>query len=71
MLVADSSFRDKDFRKQLSETVKAMLKMKVIPVSKESDAISTRKAPYKDSTGIFWDSDSLATLLSLELKADF
>ncbi|CAH8360414.1 unnamed protein product [Eruca vesicaria subsp. sativa] len=70
MLVTDSSFRDKDFRKQLSETVKAMLKMRVIPVFNENDAISTRKAPYKDSTGIFWDNDSLAALLSLELKAD-
>ena len=47
MLVTDSSFRDKDFRKQLSETVKAMLKMRVIPVFNENDAISTRKAPYK------------------------
>ncbi|CAN6898159.1 hypothetical protein YC2023_102435 [Brassica napus] len=70
MLVTDTSFRDKDFRKQLSETVKAMLKMRVIPVFNENDAISTRKAPYKDSTGIFWDNDSLAALLALELKAD-
>ncbi|ESQ44893.1 hypothetical protein EUTSA_v10010150mg [Eutrema salsugineum] len=70
MLVTDSSFRDKDFRKQLSETVRAMLKMRVIPVFNENDAISTRKAPYKDATGIFWDNDSLAALLSLELKAD-
>ncbi|CAH8363500.1 unnamed protein product [Eruca vesicaria subsp. sativa] len=70
MLVTDSNFRDKDFRKQLSETVKAMMKMRVIPVFNENDAISTRKAPYKDSTGIFWDNDSLAALLSLELKAD-
>uniref|UniRef100_A0A1J3GKF5 Delta-1-pyrroline-5-carboxylate synthase n=2 Tax=Noccaea caerulescens TaxID=107243 RepID=A0A1J3GKF5_NOCCA len=70
MLVTDSSFRDKDFRKQLSETVKSMLKMRVIPVFNENDAISTRKAPYKDATGIFWDNDSLAALLSLELKAD-
>jgi delta-1-pyrroline-5-carboxylate synthetase len=70
MLVTDSSFRDKDFRKQLSETVKAMLRMRVIPVFNENDAISTRRAPYKDSTGIFWDNDSLAALLSLELKAD-
>ncbi|KAJ0245798.1 Delta-1-pyrroline-5-carboxylate synthase B [Hirschfeldia incana] len=70
MLVTDKDFRDKDFRKQLSETVKSMMKMRVIPVFNENDAISTRKAPYKDSTGIFWDNDSLAALLSLELKAD-
>lgn len=47
MLVTDKDFRDKDFRKQLSETVKAMMKMRVIPVFNENDAISTRKAPYK------------------------
>ncbi|KAL1194950.1 Delta-1-pyrroline-5-carboxylate synthase B [Cardamine amara subsp. amara] len=70
MLVTDSSFKDNDFRKQLSETVKSMLKMRVIPVFNENDAISTRRAPYKDSTGIFWDNDSLAALLSLELNAD-
>ncbi|KAK2449233.1 delta-1-pyrroline-5-carboxylate synthase [Trifolium repens] len=31
---------------------------------------STRKAPYEDSSGIFWDNDSLAGLLALKLKAD-
>ncbi|KAL0844606.1 hypothetical protein Bca101_017852 [Brassica carinata] len=70
LLVNDSSFRDKDFRKQLSETVKAMLDLSVIPIFNENDAISTRRAPYQDSSGIFWDNDSLAALLALELKAD-
>ncbi|XP_023644180.1 delta-1-pyrroline-5-carboxylate synthase B-like [Capsella rubella] len=70
VLVTDSSFRDKDFKKQLSDTVKSMLKMRVIPVFNENDAISTRRDPYEDSTGIFWDNDSLAALLSVELKAD-
>ncbi|VVB17849.1 unnamed protein product [Arabis nemorensis] len=70
MLVTDSNFSNKDFKKQLCETVKLMLKMKVIPVFNENDAISTRDAPYKDATGIFWDNDSLAALLSIELKAD-
>nr|AIF76246.1 delta1-pyrroline-5-carboxylate synthetase 1 [Brassica napus] len=70
LLVNDSSFRDKDFRKQLSETVKSMLDLSVIPIFNENDAISTRRAPYQDSSGIFWDNDSLAALLALELKAD-
>ncbi|KAI7732848.1 hypothetical protein M8C21_031644 [Ambrosia artemisiifolia] len=42
----------------------------VIPVFNENDAVSTRRAPYEDASGIFWDNDSLAALLALELKAD-
>ncbi|XVF23966.1 hypothetical protein REPUB_Repub13aG0085300 [Reevesia pubescens] len=70
LLVTDSDFRDKDFRKQLNETVRSLLSLKVIPILNENDAVSTRKAPYEDSSGIFWDNDSLAALLALELKAD-
>uniref|UniRef100_A0A7N0TFB6 Delta-1-pyrroline-5-carboxylate synthase n=1 Tax=Kalanchoe fedtschenkoi TaxID=63787 RepID=A0A7N0TFB6_KALFE len=70
LLVTDSDFRNPDFRKQLSETVNSLLDLKVIPIFNENDAISTRKAPYEDSSGIFWDNDSLAALLALELKAD-
>ncbi|KAM1648473.1 hypothetical protein ACFX1Q_010483 [Malus domestica] len=70
LLVTDSVFRDEAFRKQLSETVKSLLKLRVIPIFNENDAVSTRKAPYEDSSGIFWDNDSLAGLLALELKAD-
>ncbi|KAK4778337.1 hypothetical protein SAY87_018524 [Trapa incisa] len=70
LLVTDNDFRDKDFRKQLNETVKSLLSLKVIPIFNENDAVSTRKAPYEDSYGIFWDNDSLAALLALELKAD-
>ncbi|XP_010554640.1 PREDICTED: delta-1-pyrroline-5-carboxylate synthase A [Tarenaya hassleriana] len=70
LLVTDSSFRDKEFRKQLNETVQSMFRLKVIPIFNENDAISTRRAPYEDSSGIFWDNDSLAALLALELKAD-
>ncbi|KAG4953357.1 hypothetical protein AAZX31_14G063500 [Glycine max] len=70
LLVTDNDFRDEDFRKQLTETVKSLLSLKVIPVFNENDAVSTRKAPYEDSSGIFWDNDSLSALLALELKAD-
>ncbi|KAF7831029.1 delta-1-pyrroline-5-carboxylate synthase [Senna tora] len=70
LLVTDNDFRDKDFRKQLTETVKSLLSLKVIPIFNENDAVSTRKAPYEDSSGIFWDNDSLSALLALELKAD-
>ncbi|XP_047325777.1 delta-1-pyrroline-5-carboxylate synthase-like [Impatiens glandulifera] len=70
LLVTDNDFRDPDFRKQLNETVRSLLDLKVVPIFNENDAISTRKAPYEDSSGIFWDNDSLAALLALELKAD-
>ncbi|MBA0793587.1 hypothetical protein Gohar_017982 [Gossypium harknessii] len=69
-LVTDTEFRDTSFRKQLSETVKSLLSLKVIPIFNENDAVSTRRAPYEDSSGIFWDNDSLAGLLAMELKAD-
>ncbi|XP_039009068.1 delta-1-pyrroline-5-carboxylate synthase-like isoform X2 [Hibiscus syriacus] len=69
-LVTDNDFRNGSFRKQLSETVKSLLALKVIPIFNENDAVSTRRAPYEDSSGIFWDNDSLAGLLALELQAD-
>lgn len=70
LLVTDTDFRDPNFRLQLTETVDALIALKVIPIFNENDAVSTRKAPYEDSSGIFWDNDSLAALLALELKAD-
>ena len=47
LLVTDSDFRDEAFRKQLSETVKSLLKLRVVPIFNENDAVSTRKAPYE------------------------
>ncbi|KAF3433642.1 hypothetical protein FNV43_RR24745 [Rhamnella rubrinervis] len=70
LLVTDRDFMDKDFRKQMNETVNKLLSLKVIPIFNENDAVSTRRAPYEDSSGIFWDNDSLAALLALDLKAD-
>ncbi|XP_062231555.1 delta-1-pyrroline-5-carboxylate synthase 1-like [Phragmites australis] len=70
LLVTDSDFKNSDFRERLCETVESLLDLKVIPVFNENDAVSTRKAPYEDSSGIFWDNDSLAGLLAIELKAD-
>nr|ANR02121.1 delta1-pyrroline-5-carboxylate synthetase 2 [Lilium regale] len=70
LLVTDNDFKSEDFRMQLCETVNSLLDLRVIPVFNENDAISTRKAPYEDSSGIFWDNDSLAGLLAMELKAD-
>lgn len=70
LLVTDNDFRGPPFRQQLTETVNSLLSLKVVPIFNENDAVSTRKAPYEDASGIFWDNDSLAALLALELKAD-
>ena len=46
-LVTDNDFRNVSFRKQLSETVKSLLALKVVPIFNENDAVSTRRAPYE------------------------
>ncbi|KAG8078478.1 hypothetical protein GUJ93_ZPchr0007g3222 [Zizania palustris] len=70
LLVTDRDFLDPSFGNQLRETVVSLLDLKVVPVFNENDAISTRRQPYEDSSGIFWDNDSLARLLAEELRAD-
>ncbi|KAL2614202.1 hypothetical protein R1flu_025894 [Riccia fluitans] len=70
ILVTDSDFKNPEFREQLRDTTQKLIDLRVCPVFNENDAISTRKAPYTDSTGISWDNDSLAALLALELRAD-
>ncbi|KAA8518949.1 hypothetical protein F0562_016277 [Nyssa sinensis] len=70
LLVTDNDFRNPEFRVQLSQTVNSLLALRSIPIFNENDAISTRRAPYEDSSGIFWDNDSLAALLAQELQAD-
>ncbi|KAL5550271.1 hypothetical protein UlMin_000447 [Ulmus minor] len=70
LLVTDGVFRDEAFRQQLTETVNSLLSLRVIPIFNENDAVSTRREPLMDSSGIFWDNDSLAGLLAQELKAD-
>jgi len=70
LLVTDNDFKNEEFRVQLCQTVDSLLDLRSIPIFNENDAISTRRAPYEDSSGIFWDNDSLAALLAMELKAD-
>ncbi|XP_048319471.2 delta-1-pyrroline-5-carboxylate synthase [Ziziphus jujuba] len=70
LLVTDAFFGNEAFRQQLSDTVNSLLGQRVIPIFNENDAVSTRSAPYEDSSGIFWDNDSLAGLLAYEQKAD-
>ncbi|KAK9092638.1 hypothetical protein Syun_027549 [Stephania yunnanensis] len=65
LLVTDNDFRDSNFRKQLSETVKSLLDLKVIPIFNENDAISTRSAPYKFGRSVSFRAKSdLLILLS-------
>lgn len=47
LLVTENDFKDPEFRKQLTETVNTLLRLRVIPVFNENDAMSTRKAPYE------------------------
>lgn len=47
LLVTDHDFMDKDFRRQMNDTVKSLLSLKVTPIFNENDAVSTRKAPYE------------------------
>ncbi|KAH7514508.1 hypothetical protein FEM48_Zijuj11G0096800 [Ziziphus jujuba var. spinosa] len=61
LLVTDAFFGNEAFRQQLSDTVNSLLGQRVIPIFNENDA---------DSSGIFWDNDSLAGLLAYEQKAD-
>lgn len=70
LLVTERDFEHLEFRNQLRSTVHSLLEMRVVPIFNENDAISTSRSPYKDSTGIFRDNDSLAALLSMELEAD-
>jgi delta-1-pyrroline-5-carboxylate synthetase len=70
LLVTDGVFRDRAFKKQLTDTVNSLVSLRVIPIFNENDAVSTRREPLMDSSGIFWDNDSLAGLLAQELNAD-
>ena len=47
LLVTDRDFKNKDFRKQLDETVQSLLALRVIPIFNENDAVSSRRAPYE------------------------
>ena len=56
---------------RLRETVQELIAVGVVPVFNENDAVSTRTTPIEDADQrIFWDNDSLAGLLSIELGAD-
>ena len=71
VLVTDFEFGIDGFRKQVQKTTTYLHSMGVVPVFNENDAISFRSDPYKDEKGqTFWDNDSLAALLAVDLHAD-
>ncbi|KAK4392262.1 Delta-1-pyrroline-5-carboxylate synthase [Sesamum angolense] len=70
MALYDSLFSQYRLQNPTFSNSEFIVSFKEYPIFNENDAISTRRAPYEDSTGIFWDNDSLAALLALELKAD-
>uniref|UniRef100_A0A7R9TF78 Delta-1-pyrroline-5-carboxylate synthase n=1 Tax=Prasinoderma coloniale TaxID=156133 RepID=A0A7R9TF78_9VIRI len=70
ILVTDNDFANPEFRDRLREMVSELHELGVVPIFNENDAITTRRAPNSDDQGIFWDNDSLAALLALELRAD-
>eukprot|EP00958_Prasinococcus_capsulatus_P016895 scaffold1894_cov368-Prasinococcus_capsulatus_cf.AAC.2 len=69
--VTDEDFKNDDFRTALRQTVEDLISVGVVPVFNENDAVSTRTTPLEDNENrIFWDNDSLAGLLALQLEAD-
>mmetsp|Transcript_39195 Transcript_39195/g.98491 ORF Transcript_39195/g.98491 Transcript_39195/m.98491 type:complete len:371 (-) Transcript_39195:270-1382(-) len=74
LLITRNDFLSSDFRAGLKQTVDHLLRMNVIPVFNENDAISyhstTESIADLKSSGRFWDNDSLARLLAVQLQAD-
>jgi len=74
LLITRNDFLSADFRAGLTQTVDHLLKMNVIPVFNENDAISyhSRTETIEDlkASGRFWDNDSLAMVLAKQLQAD-
>mmetsp|Transcript_5877 Transcript_5877/g.10585 ORF Transcript_5877/g.10585 Transcript_5877/m.10585 type:complete len:392 (-) Transcript_5877:206-1381(-) len=74
LLITRNDFLNSEFRAGLKQTVDHLLKMNVIPVFNENDAISyhstTESIADLKSSGRFWDNDSLARLLAVQLQAD-
>lgn len=65
VLVMDSNFNSPQKRTQFKSTMETLLSLGIIPILNENDVMSGRELPLTDSAGhIFWDNDSLATLVS-------
>eukprot|EP01084_Bolivina_argentea_P297062 511709_1 len=69
ILLTDDDFSIYERRQNVKNTINNLLEYNVVPILNENDVISTRKTPYRDDNiKILWDNDSLACLISIELK---
>ncbi|CEO96297.1 unnamed protein product (mitochondrion) [Plasmodiophora brassicae] len=65
VLVMDSDFSSPEKRKSFASTINTLLSIGIIPIINENDVMTNRETPLTDSDGhIFWDNDSLASIVS-------
>jgi len=67
LLLGRYTFEDKALAKNLNATVKELLKLKVIPIINENDAVSTEELSTVKG---FSDNDALAALVANNFRAD-
>jgi len=71
VLVTDEDFLDPERKSNLLNTLEQLLEFGAVPILNENDVISTRKTPLRDEKGkVFWDNDSLSTLIATGLHVD-
>eukprot|EP01098_Paradermamoeba_levis_P005298 TRINITY_DN2246_c0_g1_i3.p1 TRINITY_DN2246_c0_g1~~TRINITY_DN2246_c0_g1_i3.p1 ORF type:complete len:470 (-),score=158.36 TRINITY_DN2246_c0_g1_i3:16-1425(-) len=71
VLVTDHDFSNEVTKRNLVDTFNYLLDLGVVPIVNENDVVSLRETPIRDANNrIFWDNDSLAALLAIELKVD-
>lgn len=69
LLVTEFDFRTPERRMNLSRSTSTMLKLGVVPILNENDAVSGNEGYEVD--GVFSDNDGLAALVATEVNAVF
>jgi len=69
LLLTEFDFREPEHCKYVSENLNKMLRLGIVPILNENDAISGNKG-YNIGLGAFSDNDGLASLVASHLKAD-
>jgi delta-1-pyrroline-5-carboxylate synthetase len=70
MLLTQADFADEAHLKSLSYAVDRLLRMGLVPIINENDAVSVHSRHGDDSEPIFNDNDSLAALCARHFKAE-
>lgn len=72
VLVTKNDFKDRNTLNHLRETLDELLRMDVIPIINENDAVSPPPTQSADLEGVIsvLDNDSLAANISRQLRAD-